>query len=199
MKKILFSVVAMMMTCLSYAQSWNFPTDANGNVEFSDEYTTSGDASSNFAKVKNWINGLGCSNMSVVQENTNNNLTYTLTKNTKSSYNPFAGQFTENLIFSFSVTVDGNKVSVKYSNIQIQEIYAGYGVRNKITALGDMVKKYTELNKQINDATAAGDKKAAKKLKKENEDYLENTPETLENASEQMTKMRNSLKVTLGV
>lgn len=199
MKKTVFTMLAIMMACISYAQSYSFPKNADGVVEVTETLTTSNDEQTNFSKVKNWINSQGFSQMNVIQEQTNSSLAYSVTKNTKSTYNPFAGQFIENLIFNFSVTVNGNDVTYTMNNMQIQETYAGFGMNNKISTVDDMIKKYEDAKKAIADAQAAGNKKLAKSLKKENKDILEDIPETLENASGEISKMCQNLKTTLGV
>lgn len=199
MKKALLTMLAIMLACVAFAENYSFPKNADGVTEITETLTTSNDEQTNFAKVKNWINSQGFSQMNVIQEQTNSTLTYSVTKNTKSSYNVFAGQFIENLIFNITVTVSGNDVTYTMNNMQIQETYAGFGINNKITPLDEMIKKYEDVKNAIEEAQASGDKKRAKSLKKENEDILENIPETLEKASNEVIKMRQALKTSLGV
>ena len=179
-----------------FAQKYNFPIE-NGTVVITETLANNNDEVTNFQKVKTWINGQGFKNIAVNQEETNKRLSYLLTKNTKNSYNPFAGQFIEDLIINFTLYVEGNTVTYAFQNMQIQETYAGYGVNNKITPLVEMLNNVQAAEQAVADAIDSGDKKAAKKAKKENEDIIENGNETLEKASKEITQMQNALRSLL--
>lgn len=197
MKKMMLALVAMVLAVAANAQKYNLPLNEAGDIVFAETLQGSGDAAANFTKVKTWINTQGFKNIAVNQEETGKKLNYLLTKNTKTSYNPFAGQFIEDLIINFVAEFDGNNVKYSLQNIQLQEQYAGYGVNNKINPLASRLKEVQAAEKAIADAQAAGDKKAAKKLKKEHEDLIENGNETLEKASTEIQNLLTSLRSTL--
>lgn len=197
MKKIIFCLFCTLSFTLLTAQNYKFPIDQKGACIVTKTITNNNDAATNFAKVKNWINNQKFKNISVNQENTGISLNYTITKNTKNTYNPFAGVFSEDLIFSFEVMVEGNMVTYTFQNFQIQETYAGYGNNNKITPLEAMISKVQNAEKEVADAVASGDKKKAKKLRKENEDIIEDGNETLENAYSIFVILQNNLDTQL--
>ena len=197
MKKVFFTLVAMVMVMTASAQKYNLPINEYGDCVFIDNYTNSSEASLNYMKVKTWVNNQGFKTMTLTRDEKDKAVAYTVTKNTKSSYNPFAGQFTEDLIINLTFEFEGNSVKCTFQNMQIQEFYAGYGTNNKLTSVPQMIQNLQAAEKAVADAEASGDKKAAKKVKKENKDLIENSTETLVKASTEIENMRNNLRTLL--
>lgn len=194
MKKFILSIALAVIAVIANAQRFNFPINDRGEVVITETIKSGAGASANFQKVKTWLNTQTFSNISVNSENVDKNLSYVLTKNTKSRYNPFAGQFTENLIFLLNVEVSDAEVVYTLTNMQVQEIYMGYGANTKMKPLSQIVQQVQTIEKQMADAQAAGDKKAMKALKKQYKDDLEDLSDTLEKISEELNKMLSALK-----
>lgn len=194
MKKLFLTLALAVIAVVANAQKYNFPLNERGEVVITEKIQSNSGASTNFQKVKNWLNSQTLSNISVNSENPDKDLSYVLTKNTKSRYNPFAGQFTENLIFLFKAEVTDAEVIYTIANMQIQDIYMGYGANTKMKPLNQMVQQVQTIEKQIAEAEAAGDKKAVKALKKEHKDYLEDCNDSLEKAYSELYKMLSALK-----
>lgn len=194
MKKLILSIALAVIAVIANAQRFNFPINDRGEVVITETIKSGAGASANFQKVKTWLNTQTFSNISVNSENVDKNLSYVLTKNTKSRYNPFAGQFTENLIFLLNVEVSDAEVVYTLTNMQVQEIYMGYGANTKMKPLSQIVQQVQTIEKQMADAQAAGDKKAMKALKKQYKDDLEDLGDTLEKISEELNKMLSALK-----
>ena len=192
MKKLL--VLVAMMAVTAVASAYDFVPNEYGACTISDEVSTSKSVADAYNAAKGWLNSQGFAAMTVGADKPGEMFNYTVTLNTKNSYNPFAGQFVENLIFTITVNFEQGKVAFKLENIQIQEIYGGYGTSNKTTAIGQFVNNVNNAKKAVADAQASTTmtKKEKKKIAKENEDIIENGEETINKAR---TELNNRLEI----
>ncbi|MBP5776999.1 MAG: hypothetical protein J6W56_05545 [Prevotella sp.] len=197
MKKLFLMMVMAAMSSMAFA--YDFPIDENGNCVVKKSIPTSKSEADAYMAAKSWLNSQGFTQMNANSDVPNKSFSYNLTMNTKSSYNPFAGQFVENLVFTISFSTAGGNANVKIENIQIQEIYGGFGVSNKINPITMKITELENAKKAVADAEAneSLSKKEKKKIKKDNEDIIEDNTETLEKASEELYKRLGALEALL--
>lgn len=106
----------VMAAMSSMAFAYDFPVDANGNCVIKKEYPTSKSETDAYLAVKSWMNSQNFNQMNANSDIPNKSLSYNVTLNTKSSYNPFAGQFVENLIF---ISPTRKKAAMRLSRLKI--------------------------------------------------------------------------------
>lgn len=190
----------MVMTAMSsMAFAYDFPVDANGNCVVKKEIPTSKSEADAYMAAKSWLNSQGFTQMNANNDITNKSFSYNLTLNTKNAYNPFAGQFIENLVFTMSFSTQGGVSIIKIENIQIQEIYGGYGTSNKINPITVKINELEAAKKALADADAneSLSKKDKKKIKKDNEGIVKDNTETLDKASDELNKRLEALAALL--
>lgn len=197
MKKMFLSLLAVMFACSVHAQDFGFPVNEFGESVVMGSVKTSHDAKYNAQVIRAWTGNQGFSVCNQISEEPGKSITYNIVKNTKSSYNPFAGQFVENLVFNLVVKFNGENVDYEFRNIQIQEIYAGFGASNKTNSVAQFIENVKNAKAAIEAAQQSGDKKALKKAKKEHEDTIENGTETLQKAWGEFQKFEAKLKESL--
>lgn len=197
MRKLFLMMVMTAMSSMAFA--YDFPVDANGNCVIKKEYPTSKSDGDAYLAVKSWMNSQSFIQMIPNSDVPNKSFSYNVTLNTKSSYNPFAGQFVENLVFTITYTKEGGKALIKIENIQIQEIYAGFGAKNKTNPITMKINEIEVAKKAIADAEGneSLSKRDKKKIIKENEGIVEDNTETLEKASTELYQRLEKLEVML--
>lgn len=194
MKK-LFVVLAMtFVSTMAFAHI--FEINQYGGCTIQDEVTSSKSANDAYNAAKVWLNAQGFTQITPGVDKAGETFTSTVTLNTKSSYSPFAGQFVENLLFTITINFQDGKVDYKVDNLQIQEIYAGYGSNNKVNAIAQKINELEAAKKAVAEAEANATmpKKDKKKVIKDNKDVIDNTEETLNKASEELAKRLSNLK-----
>ena len=194
MKKLL--VMLAMMAVTTVASAYDFELDQYGGCTIADKVQTSKSPAEAYGAAKGWLNSQGFSAMNPGADKAGEMFSSTVTMNTKTAYNPFAGQFIENLVFTITVTCEQGAVSFKLENIQLQEIYGGYGMSNKLNPIGKLVKEVADAKKAVADAQASTtlSKKEKKKIAKENKDTIENGEETLTKAKTELNMRLEALK-----
>lgn len=197
MKKIFLMIIMAAMSSMAFA--YDFPVDEYGNCVIKKEYPTSKSESDAYMAVKSWMNSQNFTQMSANSDVPNKSLSYNVTLNTKSAYNPFAGQFIENLVFTFSYLMEGGNAVIKIENVQIQEIYGGFGTSNKINPITVKINELEAAKKAVADAETnlSLSKKEKKRVRKDNEDTIEDNTETLEKASAELYKRLSNLEAML--
>ncbi len=171
----------------------------NGTCTVAGEVATSKAPADAYTAAKGWLNSQGFTQIVPTTDNAGKSFGATVTLNTKSSYNPFAGQFFENLVFTITVDCQKGKATYKCENIQIQEVYAGYGVKNTINPIATKINELDAAKKAVADAEndAAMSKKDKKKILKENGNIIKDREETLNKATEALNKRIEALKAAL--
>lgn len=197
MKKLFLMMVMTAMSSMAFA--YDFPVDANGNCVIQKEYPTSKSDGDAYLAAKSWMNSQNFTQMNPNSDVPNKSFCYNVTLNTKNAYNPFAGQFVENLVFTITYTKEGGKVLIKIENIQIQEIYGGFGVSNKTNPITMKINEIEVAKKAIADAEAneSLSKRDRKKILKENEGTVKDNTETLDKASTELYQRLEKLEVML--
>lgn len=194
MKKIFIVFAMTFVSTMAFAHI--FEIDKNGGCTIQGEVASTKSANDAYNAAKVWLNAQGFTQITPGVDKAGETFTSTVTLNTKNAYNPFAGQFVENLLFSITINFNEGKVDYKLDNIQIQEIYGGYGTSNKVNSIAQKINELEAAKKAVAEAEASTTmpKKDKKKVIKDNKDTIENTEETLNKASEELTKRLNSLK-----
>ena len=101
MKKLL--VMLAMMAVTTVASAYDFELDQYGGCTIADKVQTSKSPADAYGAAKGWLNSQGFSAMTPGADKAGEMFSSTVTMNTKTAYNPFAGQFIENLVYSIAL------------------------------------------------------------------------------------------------
>ena len=184
---------ALTMTALAgkTEKHWNFENNDEGECIIVQTFTTSQtDAESAMKAFKKAMNKQTFESRSVINEEPGKSILYELTKNTKSRYNPFAGNFREALKFKMEVTCQGGNIRVKLYDLTLENEYEGYGKNIRSEMFSGKIAEYEEAE----DALKAG---AKGKEKKEAQDLIENTNDSFNECQLELDKLFAALQKSL--
>lgn len=148
-----------------------FTVDEFGAATAKGEIRGDFDQATAFKAAKRWLNTADMESDKTeaggYKEVEGESLTFSGGFNTQSRYNPFAGTFTENLYFTCNVKCADGVISYELSDLSILYIYAGFGVNEKRTSVGEMIEDIQEFEAIISNpnATSAEKSKAKKDIK----------------------------------
>lgn len=112
MKK-LFAVLAMaFVSTMAFAHI--FVVDQYGGCSIQEEVTSAKSPTDAYNAAKVWLNSQGFMQITPGADKPGETFTSTVTLNTKSAYNPFAGQFIENLLFTITINFKQGKVTINW-------------------------------------------------------------------------------------
>ena len=197
MKKFLFSMLMLALVAPVCAQNYNFPINEAGECVFSGTVSNSNSKSDNYNKAKAWCNNQGFTAMNIISDTPSEAYTMNIGYIITQKYNPFAGAFVENLIFDMHVEVADNQVTYSFRNMQIQEVYGGWGTSNKINTIKAKMDLIVDAKKKIEEANnnESLSKKERKKIVGDAEGDIKNAEETLEKAYKEFNeKLDNFVK-----
>ncbi len=208
MKKLLFLALSMLIALPTMAddevKSWNFTNNEDGRCIVELNIPIKNDAKTALQTTKRNISKSFVSNNSgstvtvtssyssasfkeVLEEN-DSIISYKLFKNTKNTFNPFAGNFSENLQCFFTATIKDNNINIKFEDFTLVFRYVGYGAKEEIKIFEDLIDKYYENEKIINNPSTK--KKERKKLI----DEQENINDELNRSQEELNKIIDIIK-----
>jgi hypothetical protein len=190
MKKILTIALMALMVLPTWAgkatpKNWNFQLNDEGECVVENVYETSKDAAAALKAVKAAVNKQTFEERRIINQ-TNESLTYEIKKNTKSRYNPFAGNFNEAMIFHMFVVYADGKVTVKCDEFQLENRYEGYGRNVTNDTFSGKINEFEEAQEKA--ATSKG------KVKKEAEEAIENINESLNMCQEELNNLFNAIR-----
>ena len=199
MKRIMLIVVAVMLPLLlvpamagKTEKQWLFELNDEGECEvertFKTKYDNGTDALKAFKKA---LNKQTFESRSVVEEKAGKSIKYELTKNSKSRYNPFAGNFRESFRFIMEVEYEDGKIKVELEDFILQNEYSGYGKNIKSDSFSGKLAEYEEAKEALKNG-------AKGKAKKEAEDTIEEINESLNQCQEELDKMFELIQKELG-
>lgn len=198
MKKLISIMTLLLLVCFAQAQDNSFFQSKPSGVTVSGEIPTSLDKAAVLEKIKNWALGVSVGSQAV-QDPTSGAITVSGALQTKSSYNPFAGTFTETLGFMFIINIDPGVVKYEVTNFTLMKFYAGYGTNNKTMALSDIIDQLAAAKETIKTAESSTtmSKKERKKAIEDAEDTIEDNTESLKKAQGELEKLIDGLKAKL--
>ncbi len=188
MKKLLFLALSMLIALPTMAnddvKNWNFTNNEDGMCVIELNIPTEKDGKTVLQTIKRNLSKSFVSNNSgstvtvtnayssasfkeVIEEN-DSTATYKIFKNTKNMFNPFAGNFSENLQCFITATVKDNNINIIFDDFTLVFRYVGYGAKEEIKVFEDLINKYSENETAINNPSTK--KKEKKKLVDEQKD-----------------------------
>ncbi|MDD4141708.1 MAG: hypothetical protein PHR20_02790 [Bacteroidales bacterium] len=199
MKKLLcLAIFINVIGCLC-AQENIFKLNESGECVITEAIDNSLSQAECYQKAKEWLNSSDM-NFAIVSDQKDQSINFSAAFNSASSYNPFAGSFAENLLFNCTIECKDNSLSYRIYDVQMQEIYAGYGTKNTVNPISNKIqlleKAKTDIaNAETNDELS---KKERKNIINDSEEIIEEAQESLEKASEELqnriTKLHELLK-----
>ena len=185
MKKIIVAALMALMLVPVFAgkieKAWNFTVNDEGECIVERSFNTSKDGVAALKAFKNALNKQTFENRSTISEVAGESIVYELKKNTKSRYNPFAGNFNEAMQFQMEVRYSDGKVSVSLYDFTLENKYEGFGKNTKNETFAGKIAEYEEAEEAA--ANAKG------KEKKEHEEVMENISDSFNTCQEELEKM----------
>lgn len=166
MKKLLFLALSMLIALPTMAnddiKSWRFENNEDGECVVDIVIPTEKDQVAAIKAVKIAINKITLSARNLITA-TDSTLIYHLSKNTKMRYNPFAGNFTEDMAFNLFVTYSENSIKLHITEPTLVCSYSGYGNNVTSKSFATRIDDYNSCQEKLNDGSAKSkDKKACK-------------------------------------
>ena len=192
MKKILFIALAALMVLPSYAgktpKQWNFQLNDEGECTIETTINTSKNAVDAIKAVKAAVNKQTFESRSIINQS-ENSISYSIKKNTKSRYNPFAGNFNEAMEFQMVAVWSEGSVKITIDNMNLENRYEGYGKNVKNDSFSGKIIEYQEAEQAA--ANAKG------KAKKDAEEVMENINDSFNMCQEELDKMFVAIRLNL--
>lgn len=170
-------------------KAWTFALNDDGECVVERSFDTDKDAQAALKAFKVALNKVTLESRSTINEVPGESILYELKKNTKTRYNPFAGNFNESMQFKMAVTYADGKVLVRLYDINLENKYEGYGKNVRNDTFSGKIAEYEEAAEKA--ATAKG------KEKKEAEEVMENINDSLNMCEEEMNKIFNAFAKAL--
>lgn len=192
MKKILTMALLALMVLPAWAgktpKAWNFQLNDEGECVVERTFETSKDAAAALKAVKTAVNKQTFEERKIVNQ-AEDHILYALKKNTKSRYNPFAGNFNEAMEFKMNVVYAAGKVVVTINEMALENRYEGYG---KNTTNDSFAGKLSEYEEAVEKAAASKGKE-----KKQAEEVIENVNESFNMCEEELGKIFAAIQKAL--
>lgn len=195
MKKMFLLITSMMFSVALFAdndQTYFFTKEhinEYGIYNMNYSFATDMPVEQAYSILKSWLIGLDVQERSLTIDRKNEELGATIAFNTKVTYNPFAGAFSEFLYVDIQILINDGSVECKFDNFQIMSVYSGYGTNRKTRTIGELL---TEIE---NASLKKDDKSISKKARKEATELYEDNIETLNKAShEYRDRIESTLK-----
>jgi hypothetical protein len=191
MKKLLFLALSMLITLPTMAnddvKNWNFTNNEDGECVIDVVIPTEKDQATAIKAVKATINKITLSGRNLLGS-TDSTLVYHLSKNTKMRYNPFAGNFTEDMAFNLLVTYSENSIKLHITEPTVVCGYSGYGSKVTSKSFASRIDEYNTYQEKLNDSSVKS------KEKKEIKSEIKNINGELNMCQEEFNKMLETIK-----
>lgn len=194
MKKLLFIALSMLIALPTMAndgvKSWNFTNNEDGECVIDIVIPTEKDQASALKAIKVAINKITLTARNLVSS-TDSTLSYQLSKNTKMRYNPFAGNFTEDMAFNLLVTYSENSIKLHVTEPTIICSYSGYGSNVTSKSFAARIDDYNIYQEKLSNGSAKG------KEKKECKEEIKNINSELNMCQKEFDEMIEIIKRAL--
>jgi small-conductance mechanosensitive channel len=191
MKKLLFLALSMLIALPTMAnddvKNWNFTNNEDGECVIDVVIPTEKDQATAIKAVKATINKITLSGRNLLGS-TDSTLVYHLTKNTKMRYNPFAGNFTEDMAFNLLVTYSENSIKLHITEPTVVCGYSGYGSKVTSKSFASRIDEFNTYQEKLNDSSVKS------KEKKEIKSEIKNINGELNMCQEEFNKMLETIK-----
>ena len=169
-------------------KQWNFQLNEEGECVVEKTINTSKDAATALKAVKAAINKQTFEERNTISQ-TAESITYSIKKNTKTRWNPFAGNFNEAMAFQMEVTYADGKIVLKLSDFTLENKYEGYGKRVDSDTFSGKISEYNDA------AERAANNKG--KAKKDAEGVMEEVNDSLNMCQEELDKIFAAIRKAL--
>lgn len=184
-------VLTMNLMAAKTEKQWNFELNDEGECIIEHVFTTSkADGEAAMKAFKKAMNKQTFESRSVISEEPGQSIHYALTKNTKSRYNPFAGNFREAMKFKMDVTYRDGKIYVKLYDLSLENEYEGYGKNVRSETFSGKLAEYEEAEADIK-AGAKG------KAKKDAQDTMDNISDSFNECQLELNKLFDAIQKSL--
>lgn len=191
MKKLLFLALSMLIALPTMAnddvKNWNFTNNEDGECVIDVVIPTEKDQATAIKAVKATINKITLSGRNLLGS-TDSTLVYHLSKNTKMRYNPFAGNFTEDMAFNLLVTYSENSIKLHITEPTVVCGYSGYGSKVTSKSFASRIDEFNTYQEKLNDSSVKS------KEKKEIKSEIKNINGELNMCQEEFNKMLETIK-----
>ena len=191
MKKLLFLALSVLFALPTMAddkvKSWKFENNEDGECVINVVIPTEKDQVAAIKAVKVGINKLTLASKQLVAS-TDSTLVYHLVKNTKVRYNPFAGNFTEDMAINLFVSYSEGNVYLQATEPTVICSYSGYGQKTTSKSFANRIDEYNICSEKI------ADKSVSKKEQKECKEEMKNINGELNMCQEEFDKMIEMIK-----
>ena len=147
MKRLFFVLLATVVAFPLWADTpkkWNFTLNDDGDCVINVSYPTSKTAAEAMKAVKVTINKQKLESRQIINEVEGRELVIDIKRNTKTRYNPFAGNFNESMQLRIVVTASDGLVSLEMKNFVLEHIYSGYGQNQSSDTFVSKIAEYEE-------------------------------------------------------
>lgn len=190
MKHLFFLLSIFIFVFTANCQDLNFPINEKGKIEFTGVINTDLEMKQFFENTEIWTVS---NKYIVVFENTESGMiTIKCMAKGKTSYNPFAGQFTESYEGILKLTYKESKIEYVLSDIYIINNYMGYGMSTTTTRAEE---KLATLEKAKADKTAAENN--AELSKKQRKNIIEDCDDSIATLTESLRVTRQFVEESL--
>lgn len=188
---ILAPVLTMNAMAAKVEKHWDFELNDKGECVIERTFSTAKtDGEAVMKAFKKAMNKQTFESRSVVSEEPEQSVQYALTKNTKSRYNPFAGNFREAMKFKMDVTYRDGKIYIKLYDLTLENEYEGYGKNVRSETFSGKIAEYEEAEADIK-AGAKG------KAKKDAQDTMDNISDSFNECQLELNKLFDAIQKRL--
>lgn len=195
MKKIislvLGALIALPMMAGKPNKEWKFTLNDEADCVVEQTYKTNKSAQDALKAMKSALNRQSFEDRAVIAEEAGVSVTYDLMKNTKSNYNPFAGNFQESMRFRLEMKVEDGSVVVSANSFTLINKYQGYGSNTRSESFSAKIEQYNEYQTAIKEGSLKG------KNKKEAADFIKDTDESFNQCQKELDAIFTSIKRVL--
>ena len=188
---ILAPALTMNIMAAKTEKHWNFELNDEGECVIERTFNTSKeDGEAAMKAFKKGMNKQTFESRSVLSEEPGKSIQYALTKNTKSRYNPFAGNFREAMKFKMDVTYRDGKIYVKLYDLTLENEYEGYGKNVRSDSFSGKIAEYEEAEADIKAGVKGKEKKDA-------QDKMDNISDSFNECQLELNKLFDAIQKSL--
>lgn len=164
----LCALISLPMLAGKAQKEWKFEINDDGDVVVEQTFNTSKSGEEAIKAIKAGINRQSFEDRSVLAEENGVRVEYDLQKNTKSAWNPFAGNFQESMRFKLIIRYEDGKIIVHAESFNLINRYQGYGASTNSDSFVGKIAIYEENKAGVENGSLKG--KAKKDAMSTNED-----------------------------
>ena len=186
MTLVLCALLTMPMWAGKTEKEWNFTLNEEAECILEYDIPTNKDAKAAITALKSTLNRQTFEERSVISEE-GGTIVYQITKNTKTRYNPFAGNFNESMKFKMEIRYENGTIKLRISDLVLINTYEGFGKKTTSDTFSGKISTYEEYQEALNSGSLKG------KEKKEAESKMEEISDSLNECQLEMDKLISAI------